>query len=74
MNCKPPSARWFAVNRAAMLSRLPGVQLPAGAKCFAAGRPKLEPHGLSETNDPFVEGVVVPRTRVAFPARERFRY
>jgi len=41
MNRKPDTAPRFAVNRADMLSRLPGVQLPANATRFARGKPKL---------------------------------
>jgi hypothetical protein len=41
MNSKPDTAPRFAVNRDDMLSRLPGVQLPAHSKRFARGKPKL---------------------------------
>lgn len=41
MNRKPNSAPRFAVDRADMLSRLPGVKLPASSKHFARGKPKL---------------------------------
>jgi hypothetical protein len=41
MNRKPDIVPRFAVNRADMLSRLPGVQLPASSKRFARGKPKL---------------------------------
>ena len=41
MNRKPDTAPRFAVNRADMLSRLPGVQLAAHSKRFARGKPKL---------------------------------
>lgn len=43
MNREPQNTPRFAVNRAAILAQLPGVQLAAGAKRFARGRPKLDP-------------------------------
>jgi hypothetical protein len=61
MNSKPDTAPRFAVNRADMLSRLPGVQLPASSKRFARGKPKLH------LNEP-IHGAV-PMHESSFPAR-----
>jgi len=41
MNRKPDSALRFAVNRADMLSRLPGVHPSAVTKRFVRGKPRL---------------------------------
>jgi len=41
MNRKPDTALRFAVNRADMLSRLPGVHPSAVTKRFVRGKPKL---------------------------------
>jgi hypothetical protein len=61
MNRKPDTAPRFAVNRDDMLSRLPGVQLPASSKRFARGKPKL--HLIEPVSGP------MPIHESAFPTR-----
>jgi hypothetical protein len=71
MNFRPHPFPRFAVNRADALSRLPGVHLPAGAKCFARGHPRLQ-----RPPDPaLVEDTIVAEieTTLTFPPKSRFR-
>jgi hypothetical protein len=64
MKSKPESFLRFAVNRADILSRLPGVQLAAGEKRFARGRPKLDPNRACATRDAVREShAVAPGAR-----------
>jgi hypothetical protein len=65
MNRKPDTAPRFAVNRADMLSRLPGVQLSAHSKRFARGKPKLS------SSEPITGSALVHES--AFPTPLRLR-
>ena len=67
MNCKPEKSPRFAVDRALMLSRLPGVRLAANANVFARGRPRLE----SDNDNPFVRYVRAADVEMEEP-RHRF--
>ncbi len=68
MNCKPEKSPRFAVNRAAMVSRLPGVKLSSSAKRFARGRPKLVPTGLLPGYDEASAPLIAERMPTSRPA------